>query len=163
MSKTKPQTEEIIRAAYEENNKTIKTKVSAISNLAIKFPYVDEMISFLEAPSDSLYIWMPNESEILSAIAIIKRPIIILVLAPSPWDNPAINPILVVIAAVAPMLNLFIFNTLFNSTPSINSGQAKKPPDWRFCAKRGFLELMSISRIIFDYISLKLIFRFCLV
>ena len=46
----------------------------------MKLPRVDDLISCLLTPSDSLYICMPNESEILSAMPTTNRPPIIAVL-----------------------------------------------------------------------------------
>ena len=54
VSKTKPQIEETINAMYGGKSKTIVTKMSVIINLMMKLPKVDDLISCLLAPSDSL-------------------------------------------------------------------------------------------------------------
>lgn len=43
-----------MKAVSGENNKTITTKVDTRNNLTMKFPNVDELMSLLEAPIDSL-------------------------------------------------------------------------------------------------------------
>ena len=110
-SRRNPQTMLMMIAICNGNKRIGTIKERAKINFEKNVAIVDSHISRVECTlSDSSDIWMPNESDMESAMAMISIPPITAISDPVLEFNPTINPSVVIIPEVRPKLNPFLID-----------------------------------------------------